>query len=315
MEKYGLDSNLVFGPSAIVDVFDSLSAIRGENLHQTSNRLKAMTQGLAMETANIYTYRTPHYQLSGVQDHQKGWNCFQEFPWQATLSSDAYVFTSSPSGLCKDPGRWIGGWLPKATLYQNVGVIQYDRKNLPLELELIFWALGHGDETGINREDYNHAYFPKWQFTNVIQKNSWTFGQVNESYIGLYSYKPTTWRTDYELLAKGKKNVWVVEMGSQDEFGSFDSFTSQISDAPLSVTPDPLGYSVNYQSPSQGKVDVSWNGDMIVNGSVIPTSDYKRYENQYSTQEFGTTRTEIEFNNTRLILDFEEEIRITESLS
>ena len=49
--------------------------------------------------------------------------------WQATLDRHAYVFTSYPGGFEDDymAGPWTGGFLPRATLYQNVGVIQYRR--------------------------------------------------------------------------------------------------------------------------------------------------------------------------------------------
>ncbi|MFM8322411.1 MAG: hypothetical protein ACKOC5_15975, partial [Chloroflexota bacterium] len=51
----------------------------------------------AREQANLYTYRTPDYQLASVQDYHKGSGGFHEHLWQATLGPDAVCFTTQPA--------------------------------------------------------------------------------------------------------------------------------------------------------------------------------------------------------------------------
>ncbi len=303
VETYDLDTNLVFGPPELIDLFKVMSRVRGMSLEQYSRLLKEITLGLPMGPANVYTYRTPYYQLSGAQDYKKGLNSFQDHPWQATLSTDAYIFTNSPSGLSKDQDDWVGGWMPRATLYKNVGIIQYDREVMPFEAELAFWGLGAADTP--NRETYQHAYFPQWAFDEVHEADSWTFGRVNDSYVALYSYQPTEWREDYELFVNSKKNVWITELSSAQESGSFENFIDEILTAPLHVVPRSLGYEIMYISPSQGVMQVDWTSDLQVQNNPIDIGPYDRYENPYTHTPFGEEIITIEFDDAQLILDFE----------
>ncbi len=197
--------------------------------------------------------------------------------------------------------------MPRATMYRNVGVVQYDRYSLPGEIEFFFRVLGM--EEYANREKYQHAYFPRWAFDQVNQTDHWTFGKKDNGYIALYSYKPTVWKTDYELYVESNKNVWIVEMGSEAEDGSYEEFMNSILSADLNVEPNTMGYDVYFNSPSQGAMSVAWEGSFMVDGEDIAIENYKRYENKYCSQEFGTQVTRIEFNGSVLELDFENAVR------
>lgn len=301
LKHYNIDPMTACGPQILLDLFKFLAALKGQPLSVYIESLNLITGGVCLENANTYTYRTPYYQLSGVQDHQKGMNSMQEHIWQASLDDHAYVFTSSPGGLTKDfDALWVGGWKPRATLFENVGVIQYDRQAMPLEAEILIFLLNLF--TGM--KFYNHAYFPRWAFDEVVSVGKWTFGAKNGGYIALYSYEPATWKSNYELQVKGFKNAWIVELGSVEEYGSFTNFTGMISQSRVQVTPQAVGYDVRYVSPSQGLVSVAWDGPMTVNGTVIDLGPYARFDNAYCYQEFGSDTTIIEYDNKRLELYF-----------
>ena len=302
VDKYKINPNTIYGPELVADFFKISSFLHGVSLNEYSEKLKLFTQGVCLETSNTYTYRTPYYQLSGAQDHQKGMNSFQQHIWQATLDDNAFVYTNSPGGLTKDFSQeYVGGWSPRATLYKNVGIIQYDRKTLPLEGELLLYFYNLFSDNRF----YTHAYFPRWAFDEVQQHGKWTFGAKGDGYIALYSYRPTRWASNYELRVDGYKNVWLVEMGSFEDHGSFNQFISAIQDSQIRITPRSLGYEVYYNSPSQGILDVSWDSPMYINGSEIDLGPYPRFDNEYCFQDFGSKTTIIEFNNQKLVLDFD----------
>ena len=73
------------------------------------------------------------------------------------------------------------------------------------------------------------------------------------------------------------------------------------------ISPQALGYNIQYMSPSQGLMSVSWDGPLQVSGSNIDLGPYKRFDNPYCTQNFNTTTTIITLPGTteRLELDFE----------
>jgi len=295
------DPMTLFGPQILMDFIKFMAFLKGISLSEYSQTIRGITQGIMLEAANIYTYRTPNYQLSGVQDHMKGMNGAQEMIWQATLDDDAYVFTNSPGGYTHGLNQFfMGGWKPRATLYKNIGVIQYDREVMPFEAELAIFLMNLF--TGF--KFYNHAYFPRSAFDDVYLTDKWSMGAKDEGYVALYTYEPSTWVSDYELQTRGYKNLYVVELGDKDTYGSFKKFQDAILDIPMKVTPLSLGYDISYTSPSQGDVTVSWDESMYVDGKKVDLGDYKRFDNQYCQQDFYTSRTIIEHEGHYLELNF-----------
>lgn len=304
MDKYDMSGDVSGDVGVSDDAFTTFVKI-ASTLHLTdptgySSMLGDLTRGIMLESANTYTYRTPDYQLSGVQDHQKGMSGMQELIWQASLDMYAIVFTNSGPTLRGED--YMGGWKPRATLYKNVGVIQYDRwLQLPL-IETLMLALGP--------EYYTLAYFPKWAFDEVVTNGNWTFGRKGTGYVGLYSFIMPYWsENNIELHAVGKHNFYIVEMGSETESGSFEAFMNGLTGAQIDATMKCRGFDIKYESPSQGEVVVSWDGPMTVAGQTVDIGPYKRFEDKYCTQEFGTQKTVIDFGNKSLELDFENATR------
>ncbi|MBD3212883.1 MAG: hypothetical protein GF311_09765 [Candidatus Lokiarchaeota archaeon] len=309
MDKYDLDPELIFNDETFVDLFEIGAMIYGTSINDFSEIIKDITQGVALETANTYTYKTPYYQLSGVQDHQKGMNGLQELIWQACIDRNATVFTSSPSVLAATKNKqYTTGWKPRTTLHENVGIIQYDREAQSLILELVLEFLGE--------KPYTHAYFPRWAFNEWNQTGNWVFGRRNDSYVALYSYNAIEWKNDYDLRADGKKNTWIVELGSKfdPQFSSYEDFISKILNANLQITERSIGYEIIYDSPSQGVIKVGWDGYMYVSNQEVDLGPYERFENPYCNQTFGTMITFIQYNGMNLTLDFENAKRIEEGL-
>ncbi|MGV9197897.1 MAG: hypothetical protein ACOC4M_03575 [Promethearchaeia archaeon] len=306
IEDYNRDPMTVSGPQILFDALKAFAFLHGISISEYAERLSLIFRGVTLETANCYTYRTPYYQLSGAQDHQKGLNSGQEHIWQATLDEDAYVFTSSPGGYVKDLDQhYMGGFLPRASFYKNVGIIQYDRESTSLLGEIAIFALN----LALGGTFYQHAYFPREGFDSIKQVDGWTFGEKKGGYVALYSYKPTEWKSNSELRVNSRKNAWIVELGSEEEYDSFEDFTSQILKSKIDITPLSIGYDVEYHSPSQGKATVGWYGGFEVDGKHVNLGDYPRFDNKYCHQEFATNTTLIEFENQSLKLDFKNTIR------
>ena len=263
-------------------------------LEPLSAHLDDITRGIALESMNTYVYRTPYYQLAGAQDYNPGMWGGQQHIWQATLDADAVVFTTYPGGMEGDyaAGAWTGGWLPRALFYRNVGIILYRRDRYPMADERFF-------------VEYTHAYFPKWAFDEIRTAGHWTFGKKGGAYLALYSDRPVVWasdepESDYELVADGFSNTWIVELGSVTEWGDFDTFAGQVAAAPVVISGDV----VDYDSPSVGRVSVSAGG-LTVQGNHVDTGPYARWDNRYAVQPFGGNRTVIELDGRQLILDFD----------
>ncbi|MCY3414428.1 MAG: hypothetical protein INQ03_22465 [Candidatus Heimdallarchaeota archaeon] len=295
MEKYDLSPKLIFNDPLFLDVLNIGGALIGGDASDYSEKISDITRGVAMESLSTYTYRTPHYQLSGAQDYHKGRAGIQEHIWQATLSDQAMIYTNSPGGV--SPQMFTGGWKPRGTMYQNVGVFQYDRVAQDFLGEIVLAYLSN--------TDYTHAYFPQWAFDEFTEKDGWLFGREGDGYVALYSYVPGEWIESYEYRSEGKKNVYITELGSADEYIDFDDFVAQVSAAEITIKELEVGFSLEYLSPSQGLVTVSWDGDFVVDGNTTDLGPYPRFENPFVNQVFASRITTISYGGYTLELDFD----------
>ena len=296
VEDLDLWDGFLFGdiPDEVMALVE-MAAAKG-TLGDLATELEPLSRGICLEAMSTYVFRTPHYQLAGGQDYNPGWWASQTQMWQATLDGEAYVFTSYPSdlgGAAGDneiAGAWIGSWLPRATFHRNVGVIQYRTQPVPLADAYL-------------SSDHTHAFFPRTRFDEVREDGQWVLGRKDDGYVALYSEHPVTWseENEYELIAEGETNVWVVELGSADESGSFDAFAEAIVAATIEI-----GETVRYESPSVGSVAVGWEGPMTVAGETVDLGPYPRWQNEYANVEFGDMVTRIDLGEYRLELDFEE---------
>ncbi len=209
--------------------------------------------------------------------------------WGANLGGRAVVYTNHPGSQDFEdrPNQIAGSWiLPRAAQHENVLFCIY---RIPADYIRML-------ET--------HAYFPQHEFDEVIEQWGWVFGKKGNAYISLRSLLPAHWKVpdpalyktvykdEWEPYAKNSKpyfyhanghaNVWVTEMGSQAQNGSFQSFIKQFETADLSGDT----FQIAYQSPSLGTMTFGWNSSLTVNGYEIQINDYDRYDNPYMKEAF-----------------------------
>jgi hypothetical protein len=296
---------------------------------------KAINMAVLNEV-NTYTYRTRDYMLSTAQDYRKGLRGSQTHISQATLGEHAVVFTQHPayhslpagtpppadwSWQQEDepgPGYWTGnGSEPRAAQHENVAIHIYAPQYRPLT------------PLGFDYVALTHAYFPQAHFDEVVKQGSWTLARKDDAYVALYSRNATGWRAGqpevydnqglpFDLAAPFfVQNVWIIEMGSLSEWGSFEAFRDAILSAGVTTAPladqggDGLGdgFDVSYDSPSQGPMSFGWHAPLVVRGQEVALSDYPRFDNPFVRTEFGETRYQIREGEYELLLDFALDLR------
>jgi hypothetical protein len=269
---------------------------------------RAASAGLNKEV-NTYTWRTPDYMLSTAQDYRKGSRGDQYHSWQATFDANAQVFTTHPGEPPRtnttwsddgEPGSWTGtASQPRSAQYENVAIHLYAPQYQPMTG--IFAPLTH-------YEPYTHAYFPQDHFDEVVRDGHWTFGRFRDGYIALYSWRiaefvdhgpsvPTDGMTrPFDLVADGgPDDVWIVECGRAADWGSFAAFEEAVRSAPVQVTAVADGlppgaippfFEVVYDSPSQGRIEFSWTGPLLVRGQEVPITGYPRWDDPWAHVPF-----------------------------
>jgi hypothetical protein len=245
--------------------------------------------------ANIYTFRTPDYMLSSAQDYKKGYGGDQQSIWSAVLDEESIVFTTHPvDSKGGTPDYWTGsGNLPRVGQYENVAIILYEISTAP------GLYVTHDLE-------YTHAWFPKDKFDTVTQTGNWVFGKRKDGYIGLWSQNEPEWvdsgeYSNKEIIAEGKKNIWICELGNKTEYQSFNDFIAAVSSSQISEK----SFGIEYHSPSQGILEFGWEAALKKEGQAIQLNNYPRYWNKYVKTSFPADAISIKHNNHSLILDYE----------
>ena len=103
----------------------------------------------------------------------------------------------------------------------------------------------------------------------------------------------------------GNKNAWIVQLGREAVDGSFETFISAITSAPLNIR----GLQVEYQAPGLGVIHFDWEDDLTLDGESIPLDNYPRWENPYTFAEANSQQYTIEHDSLRLFVDFENGVR------
>jgi hypothetical protein len=246
--------------------------------------------------------------LSTAQDHRKGFGGDQHHIWQATLGPNAVCFTTHPGRIGDaSPNYWEGsGILPRSVQLKNLHISIY-------KIERLF----PGVYVPI-RNFYTHAWVPRDQFDQVVEKDGWIFACRKDGYLALYSQQPYFWNVEgleieghhirkkpedfnREVIALGSQNIWICQMGGRAVDGSFEEFRQRILDAKLATD----GMTVEFHSPGNGVVRFGWHGPLVLDGEIVELEDYPRYDNPYVQAEFDPTDIHVQAQGRELILSWE----------
>lgn len=236
---------------------------------------------------NCATYRTKDYMVSGLVESRKGRFGSQTHAGQALLDGLVPIFVTcfDNNSETTRPSYWGGNYvIPKTIVCKNV-------------LAYIFRI---DDVLG-----YTHCYFPRAQMEECLDAGGWLFGRSGEAYIAVYSSKPYkvtrkgTYK-DRELLCPAKSNIWLLQLGSRSEYGSFHGFVEAVTAAELSLN----GEDLTYVSPSQGKLELSWENTCTLDGKPIMSQPYPLIENRYANAAYGSGLTYLNLAGQEKILNF-----------
>ncbi|MES2732466.1 MAG: hypothetical protein V4714_11985 [Bacteroidota bacterium] len=199
---------------------------------------------------------------------------------------------------------------------------------------------------------YEDDNFVLLDIADIGPKGFWLFGKVvhattlsnpdanEEGYIGVFSNQRPEWLTYHSDFYKDRikekldvpisdlfifsdyfadqdwyvsgKNIWIIQVGSKNEFGSFDNFKDRVSKAKVLI--DDAGdmecsYSIPKKDGSSQVLALKYGdgGEFSLDGSHFQTDFYPRFENPFirgGRVEWGQREYVIEYNGKILIHDF-----------
>jgi hypothetical protein len=104
-----------------------------------------------------------------------------------------------------------------------------------------------------------------------------------------------------EVIAPGKHNIWICQLGRKAEDGTFTEFMQNILNAKLIKS----GLNVEFNSPGNGVVQFGWAGPLTVNGRIVELDDYPRYDNPYVRADFNPNEIYVQANDKELYLNWD----------
>jgi hypothetical protein len=261
----------------------------------------------ALPRVDKITYRTPDYQLSAAQDYRKGGPGASQHIWQATLGPGTMVFAIHPGATPKQ----MLGRLPRVGQHKNLLFVVHDIPTEPYPGPKVVVPpdVGEFKPSPAPSEEkfapHTAAVFRRAAFDQVVQDKGWTFGRKGKGYVALWSRQPTTWSTDAifggeGLIADGRKNIWICQLGREKVDGPFDQWRARIAAAKVAATDT----TVKYVAPGLGDASFGWEGPLRVGGKTIPLAGYPRFDNPYVKTEYGKDRYVITGGGRRLVIDF-----------
>lgn len=282
-------------------------------LKTLSKKFNPMPNGISLQRGNIYTYKTPNYQLATAQAYHPGSYGATQMLSIANFTENAVVFTNHPArnysqkNVDESPGYWAGfGRAPHTVQHENMQLSIYKIPSKRGLLELY------------DVPQFTHTYLPEAFFDEVTIDGRYAFARVGNAYIALIGannleYLPYDAYTakffdnglaehpdkKFDLVQRGQNQYWIYELGDTSK-ESLETFKQRIKGNKILFDGENcLSYSSN-----ENILSLRYGGDFTTNG-VVENLEYKRFDCEYIIAEREAKQLEFNFANHSLVLNYE----------
>lgn len=230
------------------------------------------------------------------------------------------VFTTHPLTAPKvtddwndddSPGYWTGeASMPRSAQHRRTAIHIY-QPAWGEATDAVLWSV-------FPYRPFTHAFVPQDRFDEVRQVGNWTVANKEGGYIALWSWRTPTFRANdlgvpsrtfvkpYDLVADGgPDNVWIVEVGNDEDDGDFEAFIASVSVNEPLVERTSNGFGVAWTSPSAGTIEFSSNGAFIVAGKELPLGGHPRHESPWGQVDHESMVYELGNGGNGWKLDFD----------
>jgi hypothetical protein len=236
------------------------------------------------------------------------------------LDDDITLLPANSDG----PDWWTGSITqPRVMQMGNVAILAYSPKAFQLAL------FGHR----------THAWFPMEAFevdpppsnsaaaqrhipsrTPVpsrranVSSGAWIFGKAKEGggFIGLYSgqHPVVTTEGDWaykEIVAEGKRNIFIIQVGNADEFGSYEMFKERVLNARIHINGlhwQPSDFECSYDRPGGSRLELHYDDNQVRYAGVqVSDDEHPRFDNLYARVAWQQNRYVIGHGTHSLLHD------------
>lgn len=298
-------------------------------LGMVSSTLNPSTNGVAIERANVYTYKTRDYSIHTAQAYQPGEYADQHAISQINLSNKVSIFSTQPAKIPRRSGTptyWTGngrqGYLVQEKnvslqIYQPPTKVGFMEPMIIPNTTHVFFPTQLFDEVDLSRLDEGYI-FGRSLFGMIAIKSRYPMSFVpfevsniegNRDDMLVRGSVKNVITEDYDLVQTGDGDHYFVMEVSSIERESFTAFIARFSSN--SIQYDALNHELSYWTVLNGdtetsSLDARYNAFFKVNGLEVEMN-YHRYESVYHPDgkiERKAAIIEYTFNGKRLRLDY-----------
>jgi hypothetical protein len=262
-----------------------------------------------------YTYMTENYVLGSL--HGGILQPIQQHTWDVTFVSDKpynTIFTLHPYYS----GRELAMFFPEQKKFLADEVDRYhkvytdpDKWNASSPYERTMQhknaiiVLYHIEEGA--HHPHIDGFFPKNLDARITLENGWILSKAGEVYIAFFPLKEYEWIEgdvyfrwrSYELT-----NGVVVEIGTEEEYGSFDTFGEYFAQSTVDYAETSQGPRAVYTTANGDQLDLTFDGAMLINGEPVQYERYRLFNSPYVQGDIGKGIIGIRYGNEVRILNF-----------
>lgn len=276
--------------------------------------LNPATQGVAIQRANVQTWRTDAYLLSSAQSYHPGGFGDQQHIWHAALPGGVPVFAVHPGAPMFDetarnfsPASWVGNGI-NPQVGQDRGVL--------LALHDLRVRAGYLER---GRLMYSHLFWPTDRFDEHDAGDhhaggSWLVARAGRGFAGIVTLRPVEMGAEgdpQQVVQRGDVTGWAVVMGSTaDE--SFEDFAERIRTLPMHHVRGRRARNGSITTAVRGSAyELRWRGGLSRDGRRLPTQ-YPRFDTPFVRSERNPSRLRVSHAGHTLELDWEAGTRVVD---
>ncbi len=214
-------------------------------------------------------------------------------------------------GTYNNPDKWTGGSPFERTFqHKNTLIVLYDI------------------EPGTTTEHID-GFFPGNLDNRLVDSSGWIFCKAGRTYVGWYPLQEYVWMEEHETPAQGKsgigpaekvwsdkghvhwrlrshhlQNGYVIEVRSEAEVGSFESFCSGLRSHLPQATLIPGDVRIEYVTLDNARMQFIYPERRTLNGSAVDLTTYPLFEGPFLNAEVGSEQLLLTYKDQRRVLDF-----------
>jgi hypothetical protein len=282
-----------------LSTFDNVFFKKLHLLRPLIGLLNPTTQGVAIERANVYTYKHKDFMLSTAQMYVPKSFGDQQHVGGALLDQKSSVFVTHPAqAFFKDnsrnfsPSYWVGnGIMPYAFQHEHMALYVFDlspRKGLFEK----------------KRAQFTHCHMNVSDFDDIIYDKYCVIGIKGAAMIGILGLNEITRYDDIELRQLGKYTAWAFVVASTNDTSVAD-FKQKLKR--LNITKEGHLYKLD-------EIEIDTQNHQVFHKNQQVFTEYDRLDSPYGKIPRQPNQIEITHGPHKLILNLKELIR-DESLS